>query len=97
MVKSYGADAVYDYADPETPEKIKAANPTLAKALDPISKDGSTGLILKSLGAAGKAKTVFRLLPPDDTPVPDDVTVDWNLVSECRRGFMIARLPLLTI
>jgi NADPH:quinone reductase-like Zn-dependent oxidoreductase len=51
LLKALGADAVFDYKDPETPAKIRAwSNGKIAHALDCISEHGSTGRAVQSLG-----------------------------------------------
>ncbi|KAL8278324.1 hypothetical protein RQP46_009216 [Phenoliferia psychrophenolica] len=64
LVKSYGADAAYAYADADTPAKISAAYPTLALALDGISENGTTPLVARSLGASATGRRIVKLLMP---------------------------------
>lgn len=60
LLKSVGADAVFDYHDPDVVQKIrqwvseKGFGPIgIQKALDTASKDGSTKLVAESLGDKG--------------------------------------------
>lgn len=58
LVKSLGADAVFDYKDPEVASKIKAwvkgnGYQRFDGALDNISEHGSTELVASSLGEFG--------------------------------------------
>ncbi|SNX84284.1 related to toxD gene [Melanopsichium pennsylvanicum] len=63
LLKSIGADDIYDYKDVTTPAKIAAKDPHLTKALDCISENGTQQLCVKSLGIKGG--DVVVLLKPD--------------------------------
>ncbi|ORY90119.1 chaperonin 10-like protein [Leucosporidium creatinivorum] len=81
LVKSFGADAVYPYADESTPAKIAEAFPSLSQAMDCISEQGSTLAIAKSF--ASKAGKIVTILPVKDetlaTEFPE-VKHDFTLV-----------------
>lgn len=79
LVKSLGATAVYDYSDPTTPAQIAAAYPTLSKALDGISEQGTTALVAASM--KGKDAHIVTLLPvaPAVTAEFPAVTVESTL------------------
>ncbi|EST05610.1 Alcohol dehydrogenase, C-terminal [Kalmanozyma brasiliensis GHG001] len=63
LLKSLGADDLFDYRDESTPEKISSKYPKLSKALDCISENGTQQLCVKSLGQGGGEVVV--LLKPD--------------------------------
>lgn len=80
IVQDYGAAALYDYSDPETPAKIKADYPTLSKALDTISEKGTTAKVAHSLGdKGGKIITLLGVKPEDQGGVPN-VEVEVTMV-----------------
>ena len=63
LVQSLGADAVFDYRDPEVVTKIKAATGNSIKsALDTISEKESLRITADSIGSQGGKVVV--LLPP---------------------------------
>ncbi|KAK4057707.1 Zinc-binding oxidoreductase alcohol dehydrogenase [Microbotryomycetes sp. JL221] len=64
LIKSFGADAVYSYADDDTPSKIGQDYPDLALGLDTISEKGTTLQLAKSF-AKGKGH-IITLLPVKD-------------------------------
>ncbi|KAK4704786.1 hypothetical protein P7C70_g1422, partial [Phenoliferia sp. Uapishka_3] len=67
LLKSLGVDAVYSYSDPQTPELISAAYPTLSLALDTISEPATSQATSKSLGKEGSTKRkIIKLLPVQD-------------------------------
>ncbi|KAL5531177.1 hypothetical protein ACEPAG_4053 [Sanghuangporus baumii] len=54
LLKSLGADLVFSYADPETPEKIReATGGKLAHAVDCISEKDTPDKVARSIGDAG--------------------------------------------
>jgi len=58
LVKKYGADAAFDYNDPETPKKIRElTNNSLKYALDTISEGKSAQICADSLSTAGGVYT----------------------------------------
>ena len=61
LVRSLGADAVFDYKDPEVVSKIKAAtNDSISYAFDAISEAGSQTISAESLGpSVGKVVLVL--------------------------------------
>ncbi|CAG7850167.1 Protein TOXD [Serendipita indica DSM 11827] len=66
LVKSLGADAVFDYKDPQVVQKIQqwaqsSGHGPLRAALDTISEHGSTNLCVEAVGQGGR---VITLLPP---------------------------------
>lgn len=64
LLKSLGADAVYNYADSETPSKVAEDYPSLARGLDCVSEKGTTALLAKSF--AGKKGKIITILPVKD-------------------------------
>lgn len=63
LLKSLGAEAVFNYADAETPAKIKAAYPSLGLGLDCIAENGTTALISQSIANGGKIVTLLPVAP----------------------------------
>ncbi|KZV68034.1 dehydrogenase [Peniophora sp. CONT] len=62
LVKSFGADAVYDYRDPEAANKIRAASDgKIQAAIDTISEHGSAKIIVSALSSEGGK--IATLLP----------------------------------
>ena len=54
LLKSLGADLVFSYADPETPEKIReATGGKLAHAVDCVSEKDTPNQVARSIGDAG--------------------------------------------
>lgn len=80
LVKSFGADVVYSYSDPESPSKIKGAYPTLAYALDTVSEGDTTKNVVESLGEKATGKRVIRLLPGDGGVGETDVRIEFIVV-----------------
>ncbi|KAF9510972.1 hypothetical protein BS47DRAFT_1383704 [Hydnum rufescens UP504] len=72
LLKSLGADAVFDYKDPEVAQKIKDwAQPSggLTIALDCISEHGSTKLVIDSFGGnSGKVVHILAVKPEEGWP-----------------------------
>lgn len=62
LVKSYGADAVFDYRSSTAVQDITKAFPNIKRALDCISEGSSTDFCARVL-AAGKGGKVISLLP----------------------------------
>lgn len=66
LVKSLGADEVFDYADPETPQKIRDATSSGIKyAMDCISEGLAPSQVAASLSPEGA--TIAALLPHSQT------------------------------
>ncbi|KAK0525855.1 Zinc-binding oxidoreductase alcohol dehydrogenase [Tilletia horrida] len=85
LVTSLGASEVYDYRDDATPDKISAAHPTLVRALDCISENGTQQLVVRSLGKdvkeGEKAKIVVLLKPDKDAiALRQDVEIIHTLI-----------------
>lgn len=61
LVKSYGADEVYDYRDADASKKIKAASGgKIQAAVDTISEHGSVNIIVPALSSeGGKIATIL--------------------------------------
>ena len=54
LLKSLGADLVYSYADPETPQKIReATGGRLAHAVDCISEGDTPDQVARAMGNSG--------------------------------------------
>lgn len=70
LVKSFGASAVYDYNDADTPSKIASDYPDLARGMDCVSEKGTTLLIAKSF--AEKKGTIITILPVKDEALDKD-------------------------
>jgi len=72
LVKSLGADAAFDYKDPEVVQKIKDwAQPHggITIALDSISERGSTKLVIDSFGGnSGKVVHILAVKPEEGWP-----------------------------
>lgn len=63
LVKSFGADEVFDYKDPEVVSKIKqATGDSITNAVDTISLKDSQRITAESLGPSG-GKAVLLLGP----------------------------------
>lgn len=60
LVKSYGARAVYDYRSPMALREIKAKYPLVTRAMDCISKGGSTDFCASVLKKNGKVVTLLN-------------------------------------
>lgn len=53
LVKSFGADAIFNYRSPTAVQDIKKAYPDIARALDCISEGKSTDFAARALGSRG--------------------------------------------
>lgn len=63
LVKSFGADEVFDYRDPEVSKKIReVAGNKLTKAVDCVSESGTVGLISEALSES-EGGTIAVILP----------------------------------
>ncbi|KAK4055170.1 Zinc-binding oxidoreductase alcohol dehydrogenase [Microbotryomycetes sp. JL201] len=81
LLKSFGAEATYSYADDDTPAKIAKDYPDLSTALDTISENGTTLKVAKSF-ASGKGHIV-TLLPVRDeqlSALKPDIVAEGTLV-----------------
>ncbi|OCH84775.1 GroES-like protein [Obba rivulosa] len=80
LVKSLGADAVFDYRDPEVVRKIKTATGDSVKAgFDTISLKDSQIMSAQVIGPDG-GKVVLVLSPIPEAKVRDDVEVGYTLI-----------------
>lgn len=82
LVSSYGADAVFDYRDPECGSKIRAfTNNSLRYVFDCISVESSFKIDAAALSSnSGQELHCLALLPPDSWPSErKDVNVRWML------------------
>jgi len=79
LLKSFGADAAFDYKDPDVVKKIKewAGEPGVTAGVDCVSEKGSTGLAGAAFGSRGGM--LVTLLPSQDE-VPSNVTKYGTLV-----------------
>ncbi|KAG9015064.1 hypothetical protein FRB90_004943 [Tulasnella sp. 427] len=70
FVKNLGADAVFDYRDPETPAKVKEwSNGQIKHALDCISEHGTTKLTVASMSDdGGKVITILPVKRDESFP-----------------------------
>lgn len=80
LVKSYGADAVFDYKSPSAVDEIKKAYPNIDRAMDCISEGKSAEFCAKAMGSTGGK--VITLLPEAKANVPG-VTVKSILLYTC--------------
>ena len=72
LVKSLGADAVFDYKDPEVVSKIKAAtSDSISYAFDAISEGGSQTISAESLGPSGGKVVLVLAQDPNATSRKD--------------------------
>lgn len=83
LLKSLGADAVFDYRDSKVSEKIRAwaearnGNGRIGKAFDCISEGNSTSLIADALGPeGGKIITLGPTKPTEGATWPSGVSVE---------------------
>ena len=84
LVQSLGADAVFDYRDPEVVTKIKAATGNSIKsALDTISEKESLRITADSIGSQG-GKVVVLLPPSPEATSRKDV----EFKRECLHQFL---------
>ncbi|KAG8899105.1 hypothetical protein FRC01_010655, partial [Tulasnella sp. 417] len=83
LLQRVGADAVFDYKDPDTPRKIKEwSNGQVGYALDSISENGSTKLIAECMsGGGGKIITINQVKRDESFP-PSSVETKGILVYE---------------
>ncbi|KAG9035669.1 hypothetical protein FRB95_010907 [Tulasnella sp. JGI-2019a] len=66
FLKQLGADAVFDYKDPEAPRLIREwSHDKITVALDTVSEQGSTQLAAQALG--NKGGKIITLLPVEST------------------------------
>ncbi|KAI0797122.1 GroES-like protein [Abortiporus biennis] len=80
LVKSYGADAVFDYKDPDVVEKIKeVTKDTVHHAFDTISIESSQIISVKVL-AAGPGKLVVVQSPATEAKFREDVPIIHTLI-----------------
>ncbi|KAI0337936.1 GroES-like protein [Trametopsis cervina] len=81
LVKNKGADAVFDYKDPQVVEKIKAATKnSLHLALDTISSAETQSLVVRSL-ADGPGKIIVLQKPEEEAiKLRSDVTIQHTLI-----------------
>jgi len=80
LVKSLGADAAFDYKDPEVVQKVKAATgDSIKAALDTISLKDSQEISVKAIAPSG-GKLVLLLDPIKEALVRDDVEVIHTLI-----------------
>lgn len=78
LLRSLGADDVFSYSDPSTPATIAAKYPTLSRAIDTF---GAATQTCASLGAHGKNKTVWSILPlPANEVLPQDVSYQFHII-----------------
>jgi len=69
LLKSYGADAIFDYKDPKVDEKIREVTDNkLQYAMDCVISEDSPSLIAKSFGSNGG--TVVVILPTSEDKLP---------------------------
>ncbi|KAG8892566.1 hypothetical protein FRC01_014088, partial [Tulasnella sp. 417] len=70
LLQRVGADAVFDYKDPDTPRKIKEwSNGQVRHALDSISENGSTKLIAEGMSDdGGKIITILQVKRDESFP-----------------------------
>ncbi|KAG8966900.1 hypothetical protein FRC05_002348 [Tulasnella sp. 425] len=74
FVKKLGADAVFDYRDPETPAKIKAwSNGQIKHALDCISEHGTTKLAADSMSNDGGRIIIIIPVKRDESFPPSNI------------------------
>lgn len=81
LCKSLGADAVFDYRDPDVVKKIKeATGDSIHKALDAISEASSQKITIEAF-APGPGKIVTILPPKDEArALRQDVTIQGTLI-----------------
>ncbi|KDQ11901.1 hypothetical protein BOTBODRAFT_176897 [Botryobasidium botryosum FD-172 SS1] len=82
LLKDLGAEAVFDYRDPEAPNKIREWAEQyggLRYALDCISEQGSTNLVADAFGSQS-GKIIVILTPAKDQSWPANVEVEHTLL-----------------
>jgi NADPH:quinone reductase-like Zn-dependent oxidoreductase len=80
LVKSYGADEIFDYHDESTPERIRMGYPNLEFCLDCISKGPTISQAMRAIGEAGGHVHIV-LPPPEGLVAPrEDVRFEFALI-----------------
>ncbi|OBZ73980.1 Protein TOXD [Grifola frondosa] len=80
LVRGLGADAVFDYRDPEVVQKVKdAAGDSIRAALDTISTKESQAISARTIAPAG-GKLVLLLPPEPEAKVREDVEIVRELI-----------------
>jgi len=81
LLKSYGADVVVDYKDPEAISKLKqATKESIHHALDTIAEAETQVFSVKTFGPGpGKLVTILNV-KPEATKIRDDVVVEASLL-----------------
>ncbi|KAH8832078.1 chaperonin 10-like protein [Flagelloscypha sp. PMI_526] len=80
-VKALGASDVFDYKDPETPQKIRDAVPNLTLALDTVAENGTTGLVAASLSPTSVSNKIVVILPLSaDVTLPSNTTSEFSII-----------------
>ena len=75
LVKSLGADAVFDYRDPDVLNQIKhATGDSIKLAFDTIAEKNTQELSVRTISPSG-GKVVTVLLPEQDAKVRDNVEI----------------------
>ncbi|TBU65354.1 GroES-like protein [Dichomitus squalens] len=88
LVRSLGADAVFDYKDPEVVSKIKAATgDSVSVALDTISENGSQTISAESLGPSGGKVVLVLTQDPNATSRKDVQFKETLIYTALGRGF----------
>jgi len=83
LLKKLGADAVFDYKDPDVVSKIKewgAAHGGLTAALDNISEHGSTKLVAQSLSEKGGKVIILLAVKQEGEGWPENVEINHILL-----------------
>jgi len=80
LLKSFGADAVFSYSDPETPAKIRSQFPGISVGLDNFAEQGSTKLAAKSFGDEGGKVAVLLGVKKEGDDWPEKVEIVQTLV-----------------
>lgn len=80
LVKSIGADATFDYKEPDVGSKIKTASGgKIQLALDPITGNGSGKIIAQALSSeGGKIATLFFYGDEDKAALGSNVTANFS-------------------
>ncbi|KAH8832173.1 chaperonin 10-like protein [Flagelloscypha sp. PMI_526] len=83
QVKALGASEVFDYKDPETPEKIRVAAPELSMAIDTAGGKGTLELISASLSPESKLNNIYSIVTvPSSLVLPSNTHAEFTLVYE---------------
>lgn len=91
LVKSFGADEVYDYRDPDASKKIKAASGgKIQAAVDTISEHGSVNIIVTALSPeGGKIATILPYSDADKAVLGskyvEEFSLAYDLITDVRR------------